>query len=122
MRKLLAILGLTCLSLTLDGAGAQDQPNPFAAPAPTKLPYDKEYPVLHYGREPAHNAIARLQQRLASGEVKLTWSAPRGYLDSLLQALAIDPSSQSLVYSKTSLQTGSISAATPRALYFDTET
>ena len=27
-----------------------------------------------------------------------------------------------LVYSKTSLQTGSISAATPRALYFDTDT
>ena len=31
-------------------------------------------------------------------------------------------SSQVLVYSKTSLQTGAISAATPRALYFDTDT
>ncbi|HEY1898444.1 MAG TPA: hypothetical protein VGG49_01475 [Steroidobacteraceae bacterium] len=89
---------------------------------PTRLPYDTEYPVMHYERTPTHNAIARLQQRLRSGDVKLTYQAPRGYLDSLLTALGIDPSSQALVYSKTSLQTGSITAATPRALYFDTDT
>jgi hypothetical protein len=59
---------------------------------------------------------------LAAGEVKLTYAAPRGYLDSLLSALGVDSSSQTLVYSKTSLQTRSISAATPRALYFDTDT
>jgi hypothetical protein len=104
------------------GAADQDQANPFALTTPTKLPYDTEYPVMHYERTPTHNAIARLQQRLQSGEVKLTFSEPRGYLDSLLVALAIDPSSQALVYSKTSLQTGLISAATPRAIYFDTDT
>ena len=104
------------------GAADQEQANPFAQAAPTTLPYDKEYPVMHYERTPTHNALARLQQRLQSGEVKLTYSEPRGYLDSLLAALGIDPSSQALVYSKTSLQTGSISAATPRALYFDSDT
>ena len=103
-------------------AAQQGTPNPFSAAPPTKLPYDTEYPVMHYGRTPTHNAIARLQQRLQSGELQLTFSAPRGYLDSLLAALGIDKSSQSLVYSKTSLQTGLISAATPRALYFDTDT
>jgi hypothetical protein len=97
-------------------------PNPFALAPATKLTYDSEYPLMHYGRTPTHNAIAQLQQRLAAGQVKLTYRAPRGYLDSVLQALALDPSSQVLVYSKTSLQKGEISAATPRALYFNAET
>jgi hypothetical protein len=96
--------------------------DPFAQSPPTKLTYDKEYPVIHYERTPTHNAIARLQQRVAAGQVKLTYTSPRGYLDSLLAALNIDASSQVLVYSKTSLQTGAISATTPRALYFDTDT
>jgi hypothetical protein len=96
--------------------------DPFTQSTPTTLTYDKEYPVMHYERAPTHNAIARLEQRLAAGEAKLTYNAARGYLDSLLAALNIDASSQALVYSKTSLQTGAISAATPRALYFDTDT
>jgi hypothetical protein len=119
MRQRLVILALTC---SLSVGHAQQRSSPFALATPTKLPYDTEYPLMHYERTPTHNAIARLQERLASGAVKLSYAAPRGYLDSLLAALAIDPSSQSLVYSKTSLQTGSISAATPRALYFDTDT
>jgi hypothetical protein len=129
MSKQLALTGLV-LALTVAlvtpaaaQSGAADEPaNPFAQSTPTTLPYDKEYPVMHYERAPAHNAIARLQQRVAAGEVKLTYTAARGYLDSLLAALNIDASSQALVYSKTSLQTGAISAATPRALYFDTDT
>jgi hypothetical protein len=119
MSRRLVILTLACF---LSVAQAQDRTSPFALATPTKLPYDTEYPRMHYERTPTHNAIAQLQQRLATGSVKLSYAAPRGYLDSLLAALAIDPSSQSLVYSKTSLQTGSISAATPRALYFDTDT
>jgi len=93
----------------------------FGAP-PTTLPYDREYPVIHYERTPRDNAIARLQSRLDRGEVKLEFRPPRGYLDSLLAALSIDPSSQTLVYSKTSLQVGRISAATPRAIYFNDDT
>ena len=119
------IFGLALTAATAaSGQASPDAgaPNPFAHAPPTKLPYDSEYPVMHYGRPPTHNAIARLQQRLAAGEIKLTYAAPRGYLDSLLAALAIDASSQALVYSKTSFQTGFISAATPRALYFDADT
>jgi len=119
------VYGLGMVSVaTVRAQGTPDeaQANPFAQPTPTRLPYDKEYPVLHYERTPTHNAIARLQQRLAAGEIKLTYTAPRGYLDSLLAALNVSPSSQTLVYSKTSLQTGAIDAATPRALYFDTDT
>ncbi len=89
---------------------------------PTSLPYAREYPAIPYTRMPADNAIARLQARIDRGEVKLVYRPPRGYLDSILAALGIDPSSQTLVYSKTSLQTGDISAATPRAVYFDDDT
>jgi hypothetical protein len=56
------------------------------------------------------------------GDVKLKFAPGRGYLDSLLQALGIDPSSQTLVYSKTSLQIDLIKATTPRAIYFDDDT
>lgn len=84
--------------------------------------YDAEYPQIGYSDKPTQNVFAHLQQRLDKGEVKLEWKAPRGYLDSLLKVLGIDPSSQSLVFSKTSLQIGFISEKTPRAIYFDDET
>jgi hypothetical protein len=118
----LAVAMTTAVAAAAQGATDQDQGNPFAQATPTRLPYDKEYPVMRYGRTPTHNAIARLEQRLQSGAVKLSFTEPRGYLDSLLAALGIDPSSQALVYSKTSLQSGAISAATPRAIYFDADT
>jgi hypothetical protein len=84
--------------------------------------YDTEYPTIGYGGKAQHNEIERLQDRLDRGEVKLEFRGQRGYLDSLLKLLDIDPSSQVLVYSKTSLQVDHISAATPRAIYFNDDT
>lgn len=92
------------------------------AVAPSSLRYDQDYPTIAYSATPRANEIARLQSRLDRGEVRLAWHAPRGYLDSLLKALNIDPSSQLLVYSKTSLQFRLIRAATPRAIYFNDDT
>jgi hypothetical protein len=86
------------------------------------LRYDRDYPVVGYSTAPTANAIARLQSRLDRGELQLRFDPVRGYLDSILQALAIDPASQTLVYSKTSLQIGGISSATPRAIYFNDDT
>jgi len=83
--------------------------------------YDADYPTLGYSKRATHNAFARLQQRLDNGELQLKWRADRGYLDDLLAALNIDTSSQVLVYSKTSLQIDGITAATPRAVYFNDE-
>ena len=99
-------------------------PNRRIAPPPvgTALRYDTEYPLIGYADKPTHNAVARLQERLDRGEVRLEFSPGRGYLDSLLKALGIDPSSQTLVYSKTSLQIDLIKATTPRAIYFDDTT
>src|SRR5215469_318249 len=86
------------------------------------LRYDTEYPDIKYSGEAKHNRVARLEEKLERGEVKLEFGPGRGYLDSLLKNLEIDPSSQLLVYSKTSLQSDFINGATPRAMYFNDDT
>jgi hypothetical protein len=63
--------------------------------------------------------IARLQRAMELGEVELEFDNSRGYLDSLLAALEIPVSSQTLVFSKTSFQAPLISPDAPRALYFN---
>ena len=63
--------------------------------------------------------VALLNSRIERGEVKLRYTPERGYLPSLLKELGIPVSSQTLVFSKTSLQTDRISSSTPRALYFN---
>jgi hypothetical protein len=65
------------------------------------------------------DAVASLQTRLARGEVRLQFDPRYGYLRSVLAELEISVASQSLVFSKTSLQTDFISPTTPRALYFN---
>ena len=82
------------------------------------LRYDTEYPTMHYATAPRGDAIEKLEARLSSGAVKLD-AGPRGYLDSLLAALDIDASSQTLVFSQTSLQSRRINPRTPRAIYFN---
>jgi hypothetical protein len=105
-------------------AAADDEPLPgFVLPAPPvdegPLRYDREYPTIPYSRGERTDPVARLVARLSRGEAQLDYRAPRGYLDSLLAALDIDPSSQTLVYSQTSLQGKLIGPSTPRAIYFN---
>lgn len=95
---------------------------PPVSPTSGELVYDRDYPFIHYSDPPVHNDIARLQQRLDNGSLKLTATPEHGYLEAILQALNINPDSQSLVFSKTSLQVEAISAATPRAVYFNDDT
>jgi hypothetical protein len=125
------LIALTC-AVAAPGAFASEPAEPVSAtasaprvpepPRHSALRYDFEYPVIGYAETPTHNAFARLQERMNRGEVKLEWRAPRGYLDSLLKALNIDKSSQTLVFSKTSLEIAYITEKTPRAIYFDDET
>jgi hypothetical protein len=86
---------------------------------PAELRYDVEYPTVGYATTPLTDPVAKLQQRIARGEVRLEYAEPRGYLDSLLAALDIDPASQILVFSQTSLQSRRIRPSTPRAIYFN---
>jgi hypothetical protein len=94
-------------------------PGADADSAPPALRYDKEYPWLHYEETPPQDAIAKLAARIASGDARLAYEPKRGYLDSLLENLEIDPASQTLVFSRTSLQSRRIKPETPRAIYFN---
>ncbi len=67
---------------------------------------------------PVSDPVARLQKKMDSGDVRLTWGE-HGYLESVLKALGVSQSSQTLVFSKTSFQRDHISPHTPRALYFN---
>jgi hypothetical protein len=69
----------------------------------------------------ASDPVAELQKKIDDGAVRLEYDAKYGYLVSLLKNLNIPVSSQTLVFSKTSLQSNRISPSTPRALYFNDE-
>ncbi|MGD8339992.1 MAG: hypothetical protein PVH89_04375, partial [Gammaproteobacteria bacterium] len=84
-----------------------------------QLPYAAEFPAVGYATNAPRGRAGQLAERLESGDALLTHRGESGYLESLLQALEIDPSSQALVFSRTSLQVGQIGPATPRAIYFN---
>jgi len=85
--------------------------------------YAQAYPGVNYASAPLTDRVTRLMADIDSGKVTLAFDAQgRGYLDSLLEALHIDASSQALVFSKTALKTRFVTAATPRAFYFNDDT
>ena len=79
--------------------------------------FDRE-PILYRDTAPI-NPISKLENDLKSGKKSLDYTDARGYLASLLKALDVPQDSQTLVFSKTSLQRERISADSPRALYFN---
>ena len=80
----------------------------------------RDHAAIQYSSRAPHEAIVRLNQSIAKGEVSLAFEPlPRGYLESVLKALDISPSSQTLVFSENSLQRAHISKAAPRAIYFN---
>jgi hypothetical protein len=76
-----------------------------------------EQPPINYSSARAQDAAARLQARIAAGEIKLG-QTDRHLVEMLLRELGIPVDSQILVFSKTSLQRERISPERPRALYF----
>jgi hypothetical protein len=104
------------------GAGQEPELAGFAPTAPASgsmLRYETEYPTIPYLTGKRTDPVAALIDRLERGDAKLDYHRERGYLDSLLAALKIDPSSQTLVYSQTSLQSRLIGPRAPRAIYFN---
>ncbi|MFT3907016.1 MAG: hypothetical protein QM718_11975 [Steroidobacteraceae bacterium] len=114
LRALGAALLLGLGLLTRDAGSAN-----MALPLTT---YDRDFPAIGYSGKATHNALAELAGRIERGELTLAYVPGRGYLDDLLRALDIDPSSQMLVFSKTSLQAAHIDSDKPRALYFNDST
>jgi hypothetical protein len=80
---------------------------------------DIEAPPISYSETADHNPVSDLVKKLKAKEVKLAYERDKGYLRDLLQYLDIPVESQSLVFSKTSLQVEHISRRNPRAIYFN---
>ncbi len=75
-------------------------------------------PIRYYSA-PTTDAVAKLQEAIDSGRVRLDWDERWGWLPAVLDELQIDRESQMLVFSKTSLQVHKISPRRPRALYYN---
>ncbi|WP_442507844.1 hypothetical protein SH528x_006783 [Novipirellula sp. SH528] len=90
--------------------------------AQLNLSFDIEKPPFEYTKTEDDNRVSRLIAKLKSKELKLKYTREQGYLASMLDALEIPASSQTLVFSKTSLQVRHISPRNPRAIYFNDDT
>lgn len=99
----------------------------LAADASGPKPVVKTQGFLPFADAPIHyrtskmlgDQITVLNQQLESGAAKLEYEPANGYLRSVLKLLGVPESSQTLVFSKTSLQFQHISPQSPRALYFN---
>ena len=77
---------------------------------------------INYKTTPVQDRVQRLKQQMDHGDVRLEWDNKRGWLTSVLKHLDVPASSQTLVFSKTSLQIRRISPSKPRAIYFNDDT
>jgi hypothetical protein len=81
--------------------------------------YAVEYPAIAYETARPTDRVAKLQSRLDQGTLTLDHDDTNGYLAAVLDALAIDSSSQLLVFSRTSVSKTHILPSRPRAIYFN---
>jgi len=108
--KTRTMLAATALAVTLS----------LATPATVQAQSSTfEQPPIDYLKASVNDPIARLAERISAGTTKLDFDDKQGYLLAVLKELAIPISSQTLVFSKTSLQLQRISPRRPRALYFN---
>ncbi|MEO8100754.1 MAG: hypothetical protein ABI811_23855 [Acidobacteriota bacterium] len=89
----------------------------FADFSDTLAPAMNHPAIRYFG--PARDPIAKLNQRLIAGTARLTWAERGGFLQSVLDALAIPVESQMMVFSKTSLQLDLIEPRNPRSVFFN---
>lgn len=83
------------------------------------MPFEED--TIGYSKIKADSAIEKLQARIDSGASSFRFDTKLGYLPSLLKELGITPSSQMLIFAKTSLQRERISPQNPRSLFFNDE-
>ena len=82
---------------------------------------DYSAPPIKYNKTEVNDPVAILARRVESGEAKLQYDKMQGFLPAVLKALDVPVSSQTLVFSKTSMQRSRISPERPRAIYFNDE-
>jgi len=78
-----------------------------------------ETDALKYSKETPTGPVAELIRRIEAGKAKLEWDAKLGWLPSFQKALGVPAASQTLVFSKTSLQREHIHPGNPRAIFFN---
>lgn len=105
--------GLALASACLAGSRADAQTTPGEA----GVELHERAPLRYSRREPT-DVVARWRESLAGGQPALDLSSERALLRSVLAELGVPEETQTLVFSRTSLQSRLISPATPRALYF----
>jgi hypothetical protein len=109
-------LAAFCLVVSL-GWSAGPTAGKFVVKEQGYVPYSDA--PINYRSEDLSDPVAKLQQQLDRGELKLEYEPGHGYLRSVLKALRVPLSSQTLVFSKTSFQYPKINPEAPRALYYN---
>ena len=73
-----------------------------------------------HAQDAPSNPVDALEQKLASGQTVLSYADDgHGWLQSLLAALDVSPTSQVLPFTRSSLQFDHINPEAPRAVYFN---
>ena len=107
-------LAVTAMAFQMGVACAAE---PLLVEITSSLPYGPD--PINYFAESTDDAVIRLQQRLDAGELSLANGKHSGHLLDVLKVLEVPVASQTLVFSKTSVNQPLIKPATPRAIYFN---
>ena len=78
----------------------------------------RRYPSIAYSDSPTTDVVAELKRKVDEGSVSLPFEGRSGYLRPVMEALHVPAESQSVVFSKTSLQSYYISPSNSRAIFF----
>jgi hypothetical protein len=78
----------------------------------------RRHPSIAYSDSPTTDVVAELKRKVDEGSVSLPFEGRSGYLRSVMDSLHVPAESQSVVFSKTSLQSHYISPSNPRAIFF----
>lgn len=89
---------------------------------PARADQEFEREPINYSEPTPADRVSRLQSALDAGELTLDYDDHNGYLPAVLKLLEVPQSSQTLVFSKTSLQLRRITPDRPRAVYFNDDT
>jgi hypothetical protein len=110
MRPLFVLSLVAALTAMSIGAAAQ-RAGAFGA--------SRDHPAIAYSDGPVTTVVTELVEKIAQGRVQLAFDPSSGYLQSVLDALAVPIESQVLVYSETSFQARKINRQNPRAVFFN---
>ena len=113
------ILSMTIVSCLAVRDVRCDDASPQSITIEDKVPFGRK-PIDYFSQE-TNDAVARLNNRLRSGSVRLEHEAPHGFLLAVLRELNVPRASQLLVYSKTARAPQLVTPATPRAIFFNDE-